>query len=60
MEYTKILQLLSDKADSAPGKEKCSLLLPATDIEQIRLAQAQTKDALSLSLIHISEPTRPY
>ena len=47
LEYTKILQLLSDKADSAPGKEKCSLLLPATDIEQIRLAQAQTKDALS-------------
>lgn len=47
LEYTKILQLLADKADSAPGKEKCSLLLPSTEMAEITKAQAQTKDALS-------------
>ena len=47
LEYHKILQLLAAKADSAPGKEKCTSLLPSTNLEEIRLAQSQTADALS-------------
>lgn len=47
LEYDKIIQLLSEQASSALGKEKCSALLPGTDLEQIRLQQRETTDALS-------------
>ena len=47
LEYTKIITLLVEKADSAPGKKLCEELLPMVDIEKIRRAQAETKDGLT-------------
>lgn len=47
LEYHKIIQQLTDKASSPMGKELCRRLVPYTDIEEIRLMQTQTKDALS-------------
>ncbi|MDO4306898.1 MAG: endonuclease MutS2 [Eubacteriales bacterium] len=47
LEYYKIINHLADKASSPMGKELCRRLVPYTDIEQIRLMQTQTKDALS-------------
>lgn len=47
LEYVKIINLLTDKADSEPGKKVCRELLPTTDLEAINLAQTQTSDALS-------------
>lgn len=47
LEYHKIITQLTDKASSSMGKELCRSLTPYTDIEEIRLMQTQTKDALS-------------
>ena len=47
LEYNKIIQVLTDKADSEPGKKLCEELLPSTDLAEIKRAQAETKDALS-------------
>ena len=47
LEYNKILQMLLEKADSAPGKKLCEELVPSVDLEEIRTAQAQTRDALT-------------
>lgn len=47
LEYTKIIDLLVEKADSEPGKALCRSLLPSTDIDEIRKNQAQTCDALA-------------
>ena len=47
LEYTKIIQMLMEKADSAPGKKLCEDLLPDTDLDAIRQAQKETADALS-------------
>lgn len=47
LEYTKIIQMLTDFADSEPGKKICSDLVPSTDPEEIRKAQGETRDALS-------------
>lgn len=47
LEYNKIIQLLTEKADSEPGKKLCHELIPSTDIEEIRKAQAETRDALN-------------
>ncbi|HJB28142.1 MAG TPA: endonuclease MutS2 [Candidatus Blautia faecavium] len=47
LEYFKIIERLTDKASSPMGKELCQKLSPLTDIEEIRLMQTQTKDALS-------------
>ena len=47
LEYNKIIDQLTDKATSAPGRELCQSLEPMTDLEQIRLAQTETADALS-------------
>ena len=46
LEYTKIIDLLTEKADSEPGKKLCRDLVPATDLSAIRTAQRETKDAL--------------
>ena len=48
LEYNKIIDLLTDKASSQPGKAMCQELIPMTDQEAIRLAQQQTSDALSM------------
>lgn len=47
LEYDKILHMLEEKADSAPGKKLCSELQPMTDLEEINTAQTETQDALS-------------
>lgn len=48
LEYTKIIDKLTEKASSEPGKRLCRELVPMTDLEEIRLAQVQTRDALSM------------
>ena len=47
LEYNKIIDLLSQKADSEPGRKLCRELLPSTDIDEIRANQAETRDAIS-------------
>lgn len=47
LEYDKIIQMLSEKADSAPGKKCCQELQPMTDIAEINIAQTETEDALA-------------
>ena len=46
LEYDKIIQLLTEKADSEPGKVLCRELTPSTDLAQIRQGQRETGDAL--------------
>ena len=50
LEYDKIIQLLIDKATSAPGRELCRKLIPSTDLSAIEEAQQETADALSMLL----------
>ena len=47
LEYNKIIDLLTEKADSEPGKKLCCDLVPSTDLSAIRTAQRETKDALA-------------
>ena len=47
LEYHKIILQLTEHADSEPGKKLCRQLIPSTDINEIRTAQSETKDALS-------------
>lgn len=47
LEYDKIINMLTDKASSKPGKELCKSLIPVTDLAEIRLAQQETADALA-------------
>ena len=46
LEYHKIIDRLTEKASSEPGKRLASALVPMTDLEEIRTAQIQTSDAL--------------
>ncbi len=46
LEYNKIIDLLTEKADSEPGKKLCRELVPSTDLSAIKTAQRETKDAL--------------
>lgn len=47
LEYHKIINLLVDKASSAPGKELCQKLEPMTNLSEIEEAQKQTADAFT-------------
>ena len=47
LEFNKIIDLLTDKADSTPGKKLCKELIPSTDLNEIQKNQVETKDALS-------------
>lgn len=47
LEYTKIINMLSELATSQSGKELCLNLLPAFNLSDIEYAQRQTGDALS-------------
>ncbi len=47
LEYDKVVDLLTEKADSAPGKALCRELVPSTDLEEIRKDQRETADGLS-------------
>lgn len=46
LEYDKIIGLLTSHASCELGRQQCLSLLPMTDLEEIRLAQRQTADAL--------------
>lgn len=47
LEYNKIIDMLTEKADSDPGRKLCRGLKPYNDINVINEAQTQTSDALS-------------
>lgn len=47
LEYTKIIDRLTDHASSDPGRRLCRALTPLTDLSEIRNAQRETGDALS-------------
>lgn len=47
LEYNKIIECLTDKATSEPGRKLCRELLPMTALEEIEHAQRETSDALS-------------
>ncbi len=47
LEYNKIIDKLTEYAASSLGKEKCSKLLPSTDLQEIQTIQKETSDALS-------------
>ena len=47
LEYYKIIDRLTEKASSPMGRELCRRLLPSANIEEIRLMQIQTRDALT-------------
>ncbi len=46
LEYNTVIQMLSEKADSIPGKELCRKLLPMEKLSNIEEAQTHTEDAL--------------
>lgn len=46
LEYHKIIDRLTEKASSEPGKRLTAALVPMTDPEEIAAAQTQTADAL--------------
>ena len=46
LEFNKIIDLLTDKADSTPGKKLCKKVIPSTDLNEIQKNHAETKDAL--------------
>ena len=48
LEYNKIIDMLAERANSAPGRKRAAALLPMTDLSEILQAQAETADALSL------------
>lgn len=50
LEYTKIIDALTDKATSQPGRELCRTLVPMTDLGLIESAQQETADALTMLL----------
>ena len=47
LEYNKIIDMLTEKADSEPGRKLCRELTPSTDLKEIRENQRQTADALN-------------
>ena len=47
LEYNKIIDKLVDLAVSGLGKEKAKNLIPMTDINEIKISQQETGDALS-------------
>ena len=47
LEYDRIISLLTDEADSKPGKERTKALVPICDLKEIETRQSQTADALS-------------
>ena len=47
LEFHKIIDMLTEKASSAPGKELCKKLTPYSDLDTIETAQTQTADAFT-------------
>ncbi|WP_343208018.1 endonuclease MutS2 [Anaerolentibacter hominis] len=47
LEYDKIIDRLTEYADSALGKDQCRKLVPMSSLEEIETAQSETADALT-------------
>ena len=47
LEYDKIIDLLTDHATSAPGRQMCAQLRPSIVLDTINAAQQETEDAVS-------------
>ena len=47
LEYNTVIKMLTEKADSIPGKEMCQKLLPMNQLSDIEEAGLHTEDALS-------------
>ncbi len=47
LEYDKIINLLTEHADSDPGKELCRQLLPSVQMQEIQKSQQETADAVA-------------
>ncbi|MCR5154637.1 MAG: endonuclease MutS2, partial [Lachnospiraceae bacterium] len=47
LEYYKIIEMLKNQAGSELGRNLCAKLKPMSDLEKIKTAQAETRDALS-------------
>ena len=47
LEYDKIIERLTEKASSEPGRMLCRELLPMVALDEIEHAQKETGDALS-------------
>ena len=47
LEFYKIIDILTDKADSEPGKQLCRNLVPSSSLSEIKTAQRETRDALN-------------
>ena len=56
LEYTKIIDKLTDKATSEQGKKLTSSLVPMTDLEAINQAQTETANALGYLFRKSREP----
>ncbi|MCD8068753.1 MAG: endonuclease MutS2 [Lachnospiraceae bacterium] len=52
LEYPKIIDMLCDRAGSAPGKAMCRALTPSDDLETVNKSQEQTADALARLFAH--------
>ena len=48
LEFNKIVEMLTDKASSDPGREKCRNIDPMTELADIEKAQQETYDALGM------------
>ena len=48
LEYTKIIDLLTEKATSEPGRALCRNLEPFDNLSDIAIAQQETADALTM------------
>ncbi|MDR1532874.1 MAG: endonuclease MutS2 [Clostridiales bacterium] len=56
LEYTKIIKMLTDKAVSTMGKERCGTLAPMTSLDEITRAQRETSEAVSMIIKRGSLP----
>jgi DNA mismatch repair protein MutS2 len=56
LEYDKVVALLTEKATSTLGKEKASQLVPVTRIEEVRIAQQATAEAVTVLRLKGSVP----
>lgn len=50
LEFDKIIELLTEKATSEPGRILCRTLTPSIELSEINTAQQETGDALSMIL----------
>lgn len=55
LEYNKIIEMLSEKATSAVGKELCRALKPSSDLLEVKRGLEETSEAVSM-MIQIGTP----